>query len=122
MDESLFTNVNGRQFAGLVRKGGKSYRKNTKFYVSRYDGFGIQAELVDELEAKNYESIIFVVKSDLEDYRRMNRYGYPTKVCAKGEYKISIEDLKQYGTRDVLNAKHGEQWFICANRCAKLRG
>ena len=57
-----------------MRKSGKIYRKSTKFWVSTYQYFGIQVELLDEIEAKGYEHVTFVVKDDLVDFRKIHAF------------------------------------------------
>lgn len=110
----MYKNSNGQAFISPKMLKGEYAKKNVKFFVGVYQGFGIQADLYENEIEPNKAGIDFIVKNPLVDYRA-NR-----EVCDSGIYRISIEDFRKYAKKDCLNEKHGYQYFISAHRCEKV--
>lgn len=107
---------NGKSFyGGSKTPSGKYYPKNVKYFVAKYDGFGISIDLFqDKVLNGERVGIDFIVKSDLKDFRRGKT------VCERGTYRISLEDIEKNGKRDVLNPDYGEQMFVPMFACEKV--
>ena len=112
--QMLYTNTNGQAFTSQKMLAGAYARKNVKFYVHRFGGFGIDAELYENEIDPTKAGINFIVKEDLVDYRSGK------KVCDRGVYRISIEDFRRYSQKACLNEKHGFQYFIGAHFCQQV--
>jgi hypothetical protein len=110
----LYTNSNGKSFIAEKMFKGSFVKKHVKFFVHRFGGFGIDAELYDTKIEPTKAGIDFVVKEDLLDYRT-NRV-----ICDSGVYRISVEDFRKYAQKAVLNERHGEQYFIGAHHCTRV--
>lgn len=110
----MFTNANGLAFHNDTMAVGDYYKKNVKYWVGFCHGFGIDAELFDEVVVPSHVGVTFIVKNDLTDYRTGKT------VCSKGKYRITVERMKAFGQYATLNPKHGRQFFIAAHLCEEV--
>ena len=115
-----FVNANGTVFHSKKQMKGKVYRKNVKYWVGRFSGFGMQKDVFDEVVEQQKQGIIFVLKNDLIDFYESRRKNRDVIACTKGEYFISLDDMLKFGEVATLRERDGEQIFISEFRCTKL--
>lgn len=113
----LFTNTSsGTSFYNDRMSRGSWFKKQVKFWVGTYHGFGIDAEMYEtKVRDAGKSGVDFVVKSPLKDYRTGRT------VCDAGTYRINVHDIEQKGHWDTLNPKYGEQVFVDVFDCVKIK-
>jgi hypothetical protein len=118
---SKFMSSTGKTFISAKSDLGKVYRKKVTAFCAKYDGIGIDAQLFEEKIMNNKEGLIFWLEEDLVDWYKTNRKGKTIYAMRKGEYHISVADFLKKATKDTLNAKFGEQYFISADDLEKIK-
>jgi hypothetical protein len=113
-------NVNGSVFHSKSQMKGKYYRKNIKYWVGKFQGWGLDYGVWQEIVEAGKEGIVFVLKNDLHDFYEERKRNRTVIAWEKGKYFISVEDMKTWGKVDTLREKDGKQIFITAHRTVKV--
>lgn len=119
--DNQFVNVSsGTVFHSPRQLKGKVYKKNVRYWVARYSGFAMDYRVFLEVQEQG-KDIVFVCKNDLIDYYLSRKRNRTVVACSKGEYFVSLNDMALHGRVDTLREKDGEQIFIGANFCTKIK-